>query len=200
MNDIAKGEKNANDIDAYFTKVDTMYSKDAYLMNFITNHDENSWNGTVKERMREGGNTFAVLTFTMPGMPLIYSGQEAGMAKRLKFFEKDTIDWSNKTLEPFYKQLLSLKSNNKALQNGIKGGKIVRIPSDKNEEVYAFVREAEGDKVVVVINLTAEAQEVTLSSEALAGEYKDYFSKEEVKLSAEEKMSLKPWEYKVFVK
>ena len=136
----------------------------------------------------------------MPGMPLIYSGQEAGMAKRLRFFEKDTIDWSNKTLEPFYKKLLSLKSNNKALQNGIKGGKIVRIPSDKNEEVYAFVREAEGDKVLVVLNLTAEAQEVTLSSEALAGDYKEYFSNEEAKFTKEEKMSLKAWEYKVFLK
>ncbi|WP_461633205.1 alpha-amylase family glycosyl hydrolase [Labilibaculum euxinus] len=200
MNEIAKGEKNANDIEAFFAKVDTIFPADSYTMNFITNHDENSWNGTVKERMGDAGNTFAVLTFTMPGMPLIYSGQEAGMAKRLRFFEKDTIDWSNKTLEPFYKKLLSLKSTNKALQNGVKGGEIVRIPSDKNEAVYAFAREAEGDKVLVVLNLTAEAQEFTLASEVLAGDYKDYFSKEEVKFSAKEKMSLKAWEYKVYVK
>lgn len=200
MNEIAKGEKNANDIEAYFTKIDTVFPADSYIMNFITNHDENSWNGTVKERMGDAGNTFAVLTFTIPGMPLIYSGQEAGMDKRLKFFEKDTIDWSNKTLEPFYTQLNSLKSNNKALQNGIKGGKIVRIPSDKSEAIYAFVREAEGDKVLVVLNLTPTNQEFILSSGLLAGNYKDYFSKEDVTLTSDEKVSLKPWAYKVYVK
>ena len=200
MNEIAKGEKNANDIEALFAKIDTVFPADAYLMNFITNHDENSWNGTVKERMGDAGNTFAVLTFTMPGMPLIYGGQEAGMDKRLKFFEKDTIDWSNKTLEPFYKQLLDLKSTNKALQNGVKGGKRVRIPSDKNEAVYAFTREAGGDKVLVVLNLTAKAQEFTLSAEALAGNYKEYFNGEETKFTAEKKMTLNAWEYKVFLK
>lgn len=200
MNDVAKGEKTANDIESYFAKIDTVFPADSYIMNFITNHDENSWNGTVKERMGEGGNTFAVLTFTAPGMPLIYSGQEAGLDKRLKFFEKDTINWNRQDLIPFYTQLLSLKSTNKALQNGVKGGKLVRIPSDKNEEVFAFVREAEGDKVVVVLNLTGEVQEVTLSLEALAGDYKEYFTQTEAKLNPEEKMSLKAWEYKVFTK
>lgn len=200
MNDVAKGEKTANDIESYFAKIDTVFPADSYIMNFITNHDENSWNGTVKERMGEGGNTFAVLTFTVPGMPLIYSGQEAGLDKRLKFFEKDTINWNRQDLIPFYTQLLSLKSTNKALQNGVKGGKLVRIPSDKNEEVFAFVREAEGDKVVVVLNLTGEVQEVTLSLEALAGDYKEYFTQTEAKLNPEEKMSLKAWEYKVFTK
>lgn len=200
MNDVAKGEKTANDIESYFAKIDTVFPADSYIMNFITNHDENSWNGTVKERMGEGGNTFAVLTFTVPGMPLIYSGQEAGLDKRLKFFEKDTINWNRQDLIPFYTQLLSLKSTNKALQNGVKGGKLVRIPSDKNEEVFVFVREAEGDKVVVVLNLTGEVQEVTLSLEALAGDYKEYFTQTEAKLNPEEKMSLKAWEYKVFTK
>ena len=67
MNDIAKGEKNANDIEAFFAKVDTIFPADSYTMNFITNHDENSWNGTVKERMGEAVNTFAVLTFHHAG-------------------------------------------------------------------------------------------------------------------------------------
>ncbi|WP_372753212.1 alpha-amylase family glycosyl hydrolase [Labilibaculum sp.] len=199
MNEIAQGEKNANDIDAYYAKIDTVFPADAYIMNFITNHDENSWNGTVQERMGDAGNAFAVLTFTSPGMPLIYSGQEAGLNKRLEFFEKDTIDWSNKSLLPFYTELLSLKSSNKALQNGVKGGAIVRIPSDKSEKVYAFVREAEGDKVLVILNLSGQDQEFTLQSEAFAGDYKDYFNGEDVRFTAEEEMSLKAWGFKVFV-
>ena len=34
--------------------------------------------------------------YVIPGMPLIYSGQEYGMDYRLKFFEKDTIPKSKR--------------------------------------------------------------------------------------------------------
>ncbi|MDE5419422.1 alpha-amylase [Labilibaculum sp. DW002] len=200
MNDVVKGKKTANDMEAFFTKIDTVFPADSYLMNFITNHDENSWNGTIEERMGEGGKAFAVLTFTMPGMPLIYSGQEAGMNKRLKFFEKDEIDWSNETLAPFYKQLLSLKSSNKALQNGIKGGKIVRIPSDKNEAVYAFTREAEGNKVIVILNLGKEPVKATLEMDANAGNYACYKDGNKHDLAAKLAVDMKAWEYRVYVK
>jgi len=94
MNKIAKGEETAIAIDHYFAKQDTLFPSNAIRMNFITNHDENSWNGTVEERMGEASKAMAVLTYTVPGMPLIYSGQEAGLDKRLLFFEKDEIDWS----------------------------------------------------------------------------------------------------------
>jgi glycosidase len=200
MNDIAKGEKNANELDAYFAKIDTLYQKDNYLMNFITNHDENSWNGTIKERMADAGNAFAVLSFTVPGMPLIYSGQEAGMDKRLKFFEKDEIDWNNKELMPFYTQLISLKANNKALFNGAQGGDLVRIATDKNESVYAFVREKNGDKIVVVLNLSSKVVDVKLNTAAYVDTYSDFFTREKQELAKETAMSLKAWEYKVYVK
>ena len=49
-----------------------------FRMRFTTNHDENSWNGTEFERLGDAASTFAALTFLIPGMPLIYSGQETG--------------------------------------------------------------------------------------------------------------------------
>ena len=61
-------------------------------MYFTTNHDENSWNGTTKERYGSSFEVQTLLAFTMPGMPLIYNGQESSLNKRLRFFEKDTID------------------------------------------------------------------------------------------------------------
>jgi len=200
MNDVVKEEKNANDMEAFFTKIDTVFPADSYLMNFITNHDENSWNGTVEERMGEGGKAFAVLTFTMPGMPLIYSGQEAGMNKRLKFFEKDEINWSNMEMESFYKDLIRLKKHNKALQNGVKGGKLVRINSDQNEKVFAFAREVGNDKVIVILNLSKNAVDVKLNTEAHIDTYGDYFTKEKQQLKQEVSMSLKAWEYRIFIK
>jgi len=83
MNEMAQGKKNANDIEVYLKKDKAAYPPDSYRMNFITNHDENSWNGTVKERMGDAAAAFAVLSYTLPGMPLIYSGQEVGLDKRL---------------------------------------------------------------------------------------------------------------------
>ena len=59
-------------------KIDSTFPANAMKMNFITNHDENSWNGTAQEKFGSGVNAFAVLTYTLPGIPLIYSGQEAG--------------------------------------------------------------------------------------------------------------------------
>lgn len=200
MNDVVKGKKTANDMEAFFTKIDTVFPADSYLMNFITNHDENSWNGTIEERMGEGGKAFAVLTFTMPGMPLIYSGQEAGMNKRLKFFEKDEIDWSNMELASFYKELIALKKNNKALQNGVKGGKLVRINSDQNEKIFAFSREAEGNKVIVILNLSKEPVKATLEMDANAGNYACYKDGNKHDLAAKLAVDMKAWEYRVYVK
>ncbi|OQX99076.1 MAG: alpha-amylase, partial [Bacteroidetes bacterium 4572_117] len=51
MNDVAKGEKSVKDIDDYFEKDELSYPANAIRMYFTSNHDENSWNGTVIERM-----------------------------------------------------------------------------------------------------------------------------------------------------
>ena len=60
-------------------------------MYFTTNHDENTWDGTVFDRLGDAHKTLQVLAATMDGMPLVYSGQEAANKKRLAFFEKDEI-------------------------------------------------------------------------------------------------------------
>jgi glycosidase len=101
MNQIAKGEESVKELVHYYERYDTIFPKSVYRMNFITNHDENSWNGTVFERLGDGVKTFAVMSYTIPGMPLIYTGQEAGNSKRLEFFEKDEVDWSNEEYVPF---------------------------------------------------------------------------------------------------
>jgi len=200
MNDIAKGEKNVADIDKYFAKIDTLYPEDSYMMNFLTNHDENSWAGTINERMGDSQKAFAALIYTIPGMPLIYTGQEAGLSHKLLFFEKDQVDWTNEKLMPFYTALNKLKASNKALQNGKKGGALVRLSADKAEQVYAFSRESEGDKIVVIMNLSAEALDAKVSGASLKGKYTEYFTNDKVDFSAEENMNIKAWEYKVFVK
>ncbi len=199
MNQIAKGEKNASDIEVYIEKQNALYPANAYRMNFITNHDENSWNGTVNERMGEGAKAFAVLTYTLPGMPLIYSGQEVGLDKRLEFFEKDEIDWDcDSSLVKFYTNLNHLKSENKALWNGEYGGELKRIKTSDDESVFAFIREKEGNQIFVITNLTDKPVTITLIGNEYLGDYYDIFTDEKKSLTENISVDLNAWDFKIF--
>ncbi len=200
MNAISKGKKNANDLNHYFQKADTVFPHTAYRMNFITNHDENSWNGTIEERMAEAAEMWAVFSYVAPGMPLIYSGQEAGSNKRLEFFEKDLIKWSDIKHEAFYKNLGNLKKKNEALQAGIYGGSIRRISGNPEEKVFAFVREKETNTVVCIFNMQANDAEITLNTKDVSGNYTDYFTGKKQELGDKYELSMKGWSYKVLVR
>ena len=88
MNHIAKGDSSLKSLDDYMQREQKRFNENDYRMYFVTNHDENSWNGTIEERYGEAEKAFAVLAYTINGMPLIYSGQEYGNNNALEFFEK----------------------------------------------------------------------------------------------------------------
>ena len=69
MNGIAKKEKTVVDLIQQLEKNEKDFSENAFRMQFTSNHDENSWNGTVFERLGDGVETFAVLTCVIPDMP-----------------------------------------------------------------------------------------------------------------------------------
>ena len=168
-------------------------------MNFTSNHDENSWNGTVFERMPESYKTFAVLTFTIPGMPLIYSGQEAKLNKRLKFFEKDTIDWSNIEMAEFYTKLIKLKNENSALWNGEFGGDIKFINNSNSKKVITFKRKTDNNTILVIMNLSKEEAKFNFMEKDFEKTYVDYFSGEVRKIKPHENYNLKAWEYQILI-
>ncbi len=199
MNEIAQGKKPASAIFDLQRQTDAAYPYGSYPMHFITNHDENSWNGTEYERLGDGVEAFSTLYYTMPGMPLLYSGQEAALNKRLRFFDKDTIDWGNYRLADFYRRLNTLKHEHAALWNGRHGGSWREIRHEHPEAVAAFTRTNEGDKVLVVVNLSARPQAVRLQLGQDAGRYRDYFSGAAVPLPVRARLALRPWEYRVLI-
>lgn len=200
MNSIAKGEKNAADIEAYFENEKKNYKSDDYRMVFTSNHDENTWNGTVYERLNGAAETFAVLCGVVKGMPLIYSGQEAGLNKRLRFFDKDTIDWKPSPLRKIYTEINNLKKNNKALWNGNAGGDMQFIDTG-NDSILAFIREKDNNKVLAIFNLSPAIQQINLSSPLISGEYSNLFEPDgKVQLSNKEEFLLNPWQYKIYFK
>jgi 1,4-alpha-glucan branching enzyme len=200
MNKIFKGENNANDIEKYLKKNDSLYTTDDYRMNFITNHDENSWNGTEAERLGDGVEAFYVLTVSVPGMPLVYTGQESAMNKRLKFFEKDPVEWGGYKMSGFYKTILGLKKSNPALYNGSFGGNWSRINTSTDDKIFAILREKDSNRVFSIVNLSAVPVSADLKGEAFAGDYTELFSAAKTTLKHGSKIELPAWGYKVFYK
>ena len=200
MNEIYSGEKSVIDIQSYFHQVDSAYPVSTYAVQFTSNHDENSWNGTVYERLGDAVKTFAVLSFTVPGMPLIYSGQEAGLNTRLEFFEKDEIDWNRAPeMTDLYSRLIDLKKKNKALWNGTAGGKIVFLDTSEPKKLMAFKREKDGNSVFVIMNLSPEDLEGSVYS-LRENDLTEYFTGEKLTLGSDDIISLKPWEYRIYEK
>lgn len=199
-NQISKGEETPDRIDA-FMQEEKRFPATAIRMNFTTNHDENSWNGTVKERYGAAADLFAVLAYTLEGMPLLYSGQEAKLDKRLSFFDKDTIDWSDLSKQPFFKKLFQLKHENAALWNGNNGGEYSRI-STSDPEVFAYARTKGDKKVIVLLNFSNEAKQVTLQNPVTeAGTYHDLFKDDIKELSpGENTFTLPKYGYTVLSK
>lgn len=173
--DIAKGKADARALRALFEQPKVTYPGHAYRMRFTSNHDENSWHGSDVEHYGQAFGAMAVLAATLPGMPLIYGGQEAGLDKRLAFFEKDPLVWKAHPNAELYTFLLKLKHDNPALWNGQYGGALKFVETG-NDKVLSFRREKDRNVVGVTVNLSGVAQEVTLGGK---------------------KEALKPWGYQV---
>jgi glycosidase len=200
MNAIAKCEKSADKLDELWEQETAAYPPDAYRLRFTSNHDENSWNGSEHERMGEAAKAFAVLTFCIPGIPLIYSGQESAFTGRLKFFDKDQIRWDDFKLEEFYRTLIACKKRNPSLWNGTAGGGMIKVFSEDDRNIYAFTRNRGSNKVLAIFNLSRDEKEVSLKGGNYSGTYMDIFSGKELTLSEGSSLRLKAWDYLVLEK
>ncbi|HET6527659.1 MAG TPA: alpha-amylase family glycosyl hydrolase [Balneolaceae bacterium] len=185
INEIATGKKPLTALDKQMKAEQKKFEANDYRMMFTSNHDENSWKGTVYERMGENVKVGAVLAATIQGMPLIYSGQEAGLEKRLDFFEKDVINWDELPLEDFYTTLLHLKTENEALWNGKYGGDFVKVETNKPENVYAYKRVKGDDEVFVILNFGDEQQEISFLKVEEISTYTNVFTGQEMTIGGQ---------------
>jgi len=195
MNAIASGEKDASAFKDYLSKVETDYEDNDILMNFVTNHDENSWNGTIKERMGSNASAMTALSYTMPGMPLIYSGQEYDLDHRLKFFEKDSIPKTKANMWPLLEKLGQLKTENKALHGGKDAAKISILETSKPNAIIAFKREKAEDQLVYLANVSNNPITFTVQ---LEGVYVDEMTGKEITLAKDQEHTLKGNQYVIY--
>lgn len=133
------------------------FPRGSLRMRFHTNHDQNAWDAPAVEKFTPAGaRASAVIAFTVPGVPLIYNGEEVGNSKRLSLFEKVNIDWGkNSAVRELFTALGNLRREHPALRRG----EYHPLENSKGEKVLSFLRQFEDDKVIVVANLSDKPHE-----------------------------------------
>lgn len=182
LDEIARGEQPVTALDDYLALERATHGPSARLMNFTSSHDVNSWEGSEYERLGPNVLPLAVLAALLPGIPMVYSGQEAPVRHRLAFFERDPIDWNGYALADFYTRLLTLHARHPALAAFDAASVFQRLPSP--DGTYAFSRHKGRAAVLVVVNLTAETQAIT-PPQAAAGPWTDVFADAQCAVGAE---------------
>ena len=172
----------------------------AYRMTFTDNHDKNSWEGNPYLNFGDGLKTAIVMTGVVNGMPLCYSGQEAGLDRSLKFFDKDPIEWKDNENAEIFNKLFHLKHANQALWNGKYGGEMIRVVNDQQDKIISFYREKNNDAVFPVLNFSDKTVEVNLNTEYFQGKYRELFTGKIYNIKDKTNIKLLPWSFLVLVK
>ncbi|MEO6289894.1 MAG: alpha-amylase family glycosyl hydrolase [Ginsengibacter sp.] len=193
------GRMNLQSLLTVLYKSVTEFPGNGFRVYFTSNHDENSWNGTQFEKYGDAAKLMTVFSCTWNGMPMIYSGEELPNRKRLKFFEKDPIEWDgNFGLHDFYKTLLILHSANDALRAGDPDihTKIVSHPDD--HEIFSYLRKNGEHQVLVVLNCSTYSKSFQVRD--VHGVFRNVFGGPDLNFDQEHYVDLDPWGYLVFEK
>ncbi|CAN5402046.1 alpha-amylase family glycosyl hydrolase [soil metagenome] len=195
MEAYSKGNINIKGLDDVLYYYQDHFPKTAMHLYFTTNHDENSHSGSEYERMGDAALPFAVLCATLNGIPLIYSGQEMPNKKRLRFFEKDAIEWAEKfELNDFFKTLLHLRKTNPALAVNNKSIYSYRLNTDA-PNVFAFIRKTAAHSVLVILNLSSQDSWFEMRDARAHGKYTEVFTGEAYEFVYQKWFEMKPWQY-----
>ncbi|MEP6616375.1 MAG: alpha-amylase family glycosyl hydrolase [Ginsengibacter sp.] len=194
-----KQQASLHDLHTLLHSYNLDFPADAFRVYYTSNHDENSWNGTEYEKYGSAVKVLNVFSFTWNGIPMIYSGQELPNKKRLKFFDKDCIDWvPGLELHEFYKTLISLRKRNQALRAGDEDASTIMISTKYPDKIFAFSRQNKEEEVMVFLNLSADELEIEL--DAVIANFIDVFSGQPWQSIHQKTLVLPPWDYKILEK
>lgn len=148
LKDLVEGKKNSEEITKAIKTERYVYPKNSLRMRFNENHDKER---AVKVFGYDGSFITAALITTIPGVPLIYSGQEVGDSVFASLFEKYTIPWEENFEENehyrFYKSLFSFRNSNRALIDG-------SFDEINIDNLYAFQRSSGNNRILAIFNFS----------------------------------------------
>lgn len=197
---VAQGKGNATSFYGYYAENESLWPREAMRMTYIENHDSNAWEGTMEENYGDALEAMTALSFTGEGLPLIHNGMEACNAKRLEFFERDPIDWSQGDgcdYGNLLARLIDFRKANPALENGQWGAVMQKVENSSPEQLFAWVRQEDGNKVLGLFNMSGRALEATFSDALPEGEYTDFANGEAVVIGEGHKVELPAWGYRL---
>ncbi len=134
------------------------YPVGALPLRFIENHDEPR---SAEVFGWPGAKPYAALIFTLPGIPLVYNGQEVGATHRPSLFEQVRINWDREGAEDvqtYYNELLKLRQTSEVLRKG----DLARLDTKDDADVLVFERVYDDRKVVVAINFSDQPYSTVL--------------------------------------
>lgn len=182
----------------YYAEQANTWPRAAYRMVYTDNHDQNAWDGVAAEIYGDAYPAAIALAFTGSGMPLIHNGQEADLAHKLAFFDKDEIVWKEGKHAGLFRKLVTLRTRQRALWNGEYGAAMAEVPTDATEHVYAFTRGTAGERVFAVFNLSPEPREVRFALARHHGAYRDALGGEPMTFATETTLALPAWGFRIF--
>jgi len=152
-------------------------------LRFNANHDKNAWDApAVTKFTGEGMKLTSLLLFTIPGVPLVYNGQEVGNTRRLDLFSKVEIDWSDSLgYWPFYRNLIRMRRDHPVFVDG--GYEKVAVPDSL--QVLSFARTGRDETALVALNFGGDTVSVNLSVPiAATAPGREYFTGERFDIAA----------------
>lgn len=197
MNDIAAGKNNPESWQGHMDYMFNKYGQPGQLMNFVENHDENSWNGTFLSRTGEAWEAALVLSYVNPGIPLVYSGMEYDLDHSLKFFEKDIIPKDKGRVWPVLGKLAILKKEIPALNGSKTAAEFKWVDTSRKDKLISFKRFKNTQEVIYLANFSGEEFSSWIGA---PGIYLDLMTNQDVTIASDQELNFKPWEYKLLLK
>ena len=126
-----------------------------FPLNHVSSYETMVGLKTETTRLASALPLASALTFTLPGAPMIFMGQEVKSIKALKPYDADTIVWPKKNPEEYttYQQLIKLRKLNAALFTGKASVDAVLLKTSSTS-LLAFQRKSGKSTVIVIANLS----------------------------------------------
>ena len=198
LKQIAQGNMTVTELESHFKSVMEKHKDENILLNYTSTHDVNSWQGTSIELYGDAYKMLTAFTYIFPGMPLLYSGQEYDLNKRLLFFEKDDFIKKRGQTMKFLQKLGNLKNTNDALTAGTGRAAyqsltgLVNMNHGKENQIFAFKRTGQKNTVILIANMSKNYAQFSMN---FNGNFKNFSDGKFKKLSDSYEYVMKPWEY-----
>ncbi len=182
---IGQGQGSADSFHNQMAELMLDYPEQAFytLQNLVGSHDTTRF--LTKADGDKSRHQLAAFTqMTYPGAPMIYYGDEIAMEGQDDPDNRRTMIWEDRgytapddNMLEYFQEIIELRNQEPALRRG----DIRRVETD-NEMVYAFEREYQDEKLLVIINASDEVVDLTLKADYESGEYKDIYNDKTIDL------------------